>query len=84
MSVAMLEPVFDRSPAVLDQGTHFLEDSWRVLRVEMIRPASRVGSHLLRRIAHDGAEVFADESAAEIAGSFIGINDSGACREEML
>ena len=84
MSVAMPEAVFDRSPAVLDQGAHLLEDSRRVLRMEMVGPAFRIGRHLLRRIAHDRAEILADEGAGEIAGGLGGVDDGGAYGEQVL
>ena len=65
--VAMAEAILDRSPAVLDQGWHFLEDSRCVLGMETVGPRLRISGHLLWRIAHDGAEIFTDESAGKIA-----------------
>ena len=84
MSVAMPEAVLDRSPSALDQRPHLLEHSGSVLGMEMAGPAFRIGGHLLRRIAHDRAEILADEGAGEIARGLGGVDDGGAHGEQVL
>jgi hypothetical protein len=50
----------------------------------MIGPAFRIGDHLVRRIAHDGAEVLADERAGIVARGFGRVDDGRARSEEVL
>ena len=68
VAVAVAEAVGDRSSPALDQGRQLLEDAWRVVGVQALGPALRVGGHLLGRVAHDRAEVLADEGAGVAAG----------------
>jgi hypothetical protein len=49
----------------------------------MIGPALGIGRHLLRRIAHDRAEVLADEGTGIIARGLGGVDDRGADREQV-
>ena len=84
VAVAMAEAIFDAAAAAGDQRSHALEHADRVLRVEMVGPAFRIGGHLLRRIAHDGAEILAHEGAAEIAGGLGGVDDGGTDGEQIL
>ena len=84
MAVAMAEAILDRSAASPDQRKHLAEGARRVVGMEALRPALRVGRHLLRRIAHDGAEIFADEGAGVIAGRLGRVDDGRTDGEKVL
>src|SRR5262249_62251698 len=84
MSVAMPEAVFDRAAAALDQGSHFLEDSRRILGMKTVWPRLRIGGHLVGRVAHDGAEILAHEGAREVARDARGVENGGARSEQEL
>src|SRR5262249_31776053 len=66
VAVAMLEAVFNRAATRLDEGAHFLEHSWCIFGVEVVRPAPLVANHVAWRKAHDHFEILADESTGKI------------------
>ena len=84
MPVAMAKAILDAAAAPADQRQHLAEGSRRVLGMEMIGPALRIGGHLLRRVAHDRAEIFAHEGAGIIAGRLGGVDDGGTYGEKVL
>ena len=63
--VAMAEAVLDGSAAPPDERNHLAESPPRVVGVKALGPTLGVRSHLLGRVAHDGAKIFADEGAGE-------------------
>jgi hypothetical protein len=69
MPVTMPEAVLEGPSATLDEGRHLVKDPRRILRMHMFGPALRIGGHLIRRIAHDRVEIFADIGAGKIARS---------------
>jgi hypothetical protein len=52
--------------------------------MQTVRPALRVGDHLLRGETHDGSNIFADERTREVARRLSGVDDCGAHSEQML
>ncbi len=84
MPVAMAEAILDGSAASPDQRKHLAEGARRVVGMKTLRPALRVGRHLLRRIAHDGAEIFAHEGAGVIARRLGRVDDGRADGEKVL
>src|SRR6476620_4262440 len=84
VAIAVAEAILDRSAAPADKGKHFAEGSRGIVGMKMVGPTLRVGGHLLRRIAHDRAEILADESAGIIARCLGGVDDGGTYREKVL
>src|SRR6185312_1998652 len=80
----MAEAIDQRAASALDQGRQLLKYPRAVLGVKTVGPALGVGEHVLRRAAHDRADVLADERAGEIAGGLGRVDDGGADREQML
>src|SRR5262245_66433500 len=61
--IAMAESIVERSPAFLYERRHLLDNPGRVIRVQMVRPALRIGSHLNGRVTHDVPKIVADKCA---------------------
>ena len=80
----MAEAIFDGAPARPISGAISSNARVGVLGMEMIGPALGIGGHLLRRVAHDRAEIFADEGAGVIAGRLGGVDDGGTDGEKIL
>ena len=80
----MAEAILDRSAAPPDQRKHLAEGAPCVVGMQALRPALRVGGHLLRRIAHDSAEIFAYEGAGKVAGRLGRVDDGRTDREKVL
>src|SRR5262252_8877269 len=83
-AVRMAETIDERASPAVDQGRQLLKYARTVLGVKTIRPALRIGQHILRREAHDRPDVLADERAGEIARSFCRVDDGGTDREQVL
>src|SRR6476659_4538178 len=84
MPVAMTEAVFDGSASLFDQRRHGFEHAFRIVGVQMVGPTLGIGRHFLRRIAHDRAQVLADEGAGEIPRSFGRVDDRRTYGEQVL
>jgi len=78
------ETIDQRAASAFDQGGQLLEYPRAVLGVKTVGPALGVGEHVLRREAHDRADVLADERAGEIAGGLGRVDDGGADGEQVL
>src|SRR6516225_2495349 len=84
VSISMTESIVERPPAFLYKWRHFVHNAGDVIRVQMVRPALRIGSHLNRRIAHDVPKVLADKCAAVVAGCFRRVDDRWTYGEQVL
>src|SRR5262245_33731201 len=73
--IAVPEAVFDRPSALFYQRTQFGEHAWRVVRVQTIGPAFRIGDHLLWGKAHDRLNILAHERAPKVARGTRRIDD---------
>ena len=80
----MAEAIFDAPAAPANEGNHLAEGTRGVFGVEMVGPTLWVGRHLLRRVAHDGAEILADEGAGVIAGRLGRVDDGRTDGEQVL
>ena len=82
--VPVTEPVFDGPSPLLDQGRQFVEHSRRVVWMQTVRPALRIGGHLLRGEAHDRSNIFADKCAREIPRRVSCVDDRRTDRQQVL
>src|SRR5689334_11848151 len=72
------------SARILYRTTNGFEHPIRIVGVQMFAPTLWIGRHFLRRIAHDRAQVLADEGAGEIPRSFGRVDDRRTYGEQVL
>ena len=73
--VSMTKTILDRAASSFNQRTHFFQNPRGVFRMQMVRPAFRISSHLNGRIAHDVPKILADKCAGIVARCFRCVND---------
>src|SRR5262245_4831432 len=67
MAIPVPESIFDCPSSLFYQGTQFSEHPPRIVWVQTIGPAFRIGDHLLWGKAHDRLNVLAHERAPKVA-----------------
>src|SRR5262245_42678271 len=82
--IAMTESIVECSPAFLYKRRHFLDNPGSVIRMQMIRPALRIGSHLYWRVTHDVPKIVADKCAGKVVRCLRCVDNRRTYREEIL
>src|SRR5262249_9675784 len=82
--ISMTESIVERPAAFLYERRHFLNNPSGVIRVQMVRPALRIGNHLNRRITHDVPKILTDKRAGKVARCFSRVDDRWTYGEQVL
>src|SRR6516162_10005599 len=84
VSISMTESIIKRPASFLYERSHFLNNPGGVIRVQMVRPALRIGNHLNRRIAHDVPKIVTDKRASIVARCLRRVDDRWTREEKVL
>src|SRR5262249_4693719 len=82
--VSMTEAVLDRSEERRVGKECSFQNPRGVVRMKMVRPALRIGSHLNGRIANDVTKILADKCAGIVARCFSRVDDRRINGEQVL